>query len=136
MKYFLILLTGIISSCSCNWHLEKARIKCGSTVIKDTIIVTDTIITERVSKDTVFKFNQTDTVIMKEGKLTVKYFYHDSLVYLSGKCDPDTIIKVIKVPYEKTTLNFSWSDWLRSNVLILVVLCLVLGLGYMVFKKL
>lgn len=127
-------LVLIFNSCSCNWHLEKARSKCGSTIIKDTLTIHDTLITESVTRDTIFNFNQSDTVILKEGKLTVKYFYHDSLVYLQGKCDSDTIYKVIKVPYEKIELNFSWYDWFKKNLLLIVVICLILGVGYLIFK--
>lgn len=60
----------------------------------------DTFQTKEVSKDTIFNYNSKDTVILKEGKLTVKYFYSRDSVLLKGICAADTFVK--KVPYVVT----------------------------------
>jgi len=115
LKLLLVLLILslylMITSCSCNYHLSKAEKKCGSHVQKDTIIVHDSFIVHSNIHDTLFKYSR-DTVVMKQDRLTVKYFYNtkDSTVYLWGKCDTIKINRFIKVPYEKTVLETNWFD--------------------------
>lgn len=114
MKLSSLIFLFILSSCSCNWHLDKAAKKCGSHVIRDTIHIRDTVIIKSDLKDTIFKHTHFyhDTTILREGRLTVKYFYntHDSTVYLAGKCAADTVYKTIKVPYDKIVLETNWFD--------------------------
>ena len=120
----------MFASCSCQWHIDRAEAKCGK-LVSDTISVHDTIIIPTVRKDTIFKFNVRDTVIVHQKNMTYKYFYRqkDSTVYLDGKCLGDTIIKVIKVPYEKTIVKVEWlPDWLKWVGGILAVLIIVLAL--------
>ena len=119
-----------ISSCSCDYHLTKAKQKCGLANLADTIYQTDSIFVDRVRKDTAFYFNQSDTVIIKEGRLTMKYFYRDSTVYLSGTCDTIKLIREVPVIVNKTELkgNF-WSElfsWKNLFILFLLLLALYL----------
>lgn len=119
-----------ISSCSCDYHLSKAKSKCGLENLTDTIYQTDSIFVDRVKTDTAFYFNQSDTVIIKEGRLTMKYFYRDSTVYLSGTCDTIKLIKEVPVIVNKTELkgNF-WSElfsWKNLFVVFLLLLALYL----------
>ena len=128
MRYLVILL--FLSSCSCDWHLQRAEAKCGH-VQKDTLFVHDTIVTKMVTKDTIFKYFVKDSVIVREGKLIMKYYYnsHDSTVYLQGKCISDTIIKEIKVPYEKTVIKTeyfpSWLKWVGCIIGVLFILLII-----------
>ena len=128
MRYLVILL--FLSSCSCDWHLQRAEAKCGH-VQKDTLFVHDTIVTKMVTKDTIFKYFVKDSVIVREGKLVMKYYYnsHDSTVYLQGKCISDTIIKEIKVPYEKTVIKTeyfpSWLKWVGCIIGVLFILLII-----------
>jgi hypothetical protein len=43
------------NSCTCDYHLRKAKSKCGYAVKTDTIYRKDTVFVNRVTKDTVFK---------------------------------------------------------------------------------
>lgn len=131
ISILFLLVLGLLDSCTCNYHAKRVKKKCGSTVIQDTLYIHDTTITESVQHDTIFRVFQKDTVIIKEGKLTVKYFYnnHDSTVYLKGKCDPDTIYKEIKAPYEKTIYEVDkWAEWKWPITLGLVSLLALLFL--------
>jgi hypothetical protein len=123
MKILFSLLTAILlSSCSCNYHLSKLEKKCGKFT-QDTLTVHDTLITKEVKTDTIFK-QGLDSVIIREGKLTLKYFYntHDSTVFLSGKCDSDTIIREIRVPYERVNVEVKDYSW-QSFAILGIVLC-------------
>lgn len=124
---FVIVL---LSSCSCDWHLQRAEAKCGK-LSSDTIMVHDTLFTKQLSKDTIFKYFVKDSVIVKEGKLVMKYYYnsHDSTVYLQGKCIADTIIREIKAPYEKTVIKVeyfpSWLKWVGCIIGVLFILLIL-----------
>jgi len=72
MRYtFCIILAAFLANCSCDWHLKKLQQKCNKFT-SDTLVIHDTLITEEVKHDTVFKVFQRDTVIVREGKLTMK----------------------------------------------------------------
>jgi hypothetical protein len=109
-----------LASCSCEYHLKKAKAKCSLDQLTDTIWKRDSIFVDRVKKDTAFYYNQTDTVIIKEGRLTMKYFYRDSTVFLSGTCDTIKIIKEVPVMVNKTELNDTWD--LKWYLLLIVIL--------------
>ena len=84
-----------MASCSCGRMARKIERKCGKNAFVDTLVVRDTVRVQSVKKDTIFKYFQNDTVIIREGRLTMKYFYNstDSTVYLSGKCDTVFVIR-------------------------------------------
>lgn len=109
-----------LASCSCEYHLKKAKAKCSLNQLTDTIWKRDSIFVDRVHKDTAFYYNQTDTVIIKEGRLTMKYFYRDSTVFLSGTCDTIKIIKEVPVIVNKTELKDTWN--IKWYLLLIVVL--------------
>ena len=139
LKYlYITILSVFLYSCACDYHMAKIRKKCPHVLEKDTVLVHDTIRISKVTKDTVFKFDyiQKDTVIIKEGRLTMKYFYNtkDSTVYLNGKCDTIKIIREIPVPIEKTIFKY---DFLNSNKFILAIsmLLAILILVAYLFKK-
>ena len=119
MLIFLLFL--YMTSCSCEYHLKKAKAKCSLDQLTDTIWKKDSVFVDRVHKDTAFYFNQSDTVIIKEGRLTMKYFYRDSTVYLSGTCDTIKVIREVPVIVNKTELKDNWSD-LKWYLLLIVIL--------------
>lgn len=127
-----IIILILLSSCSAKWHLKQAQKKDPSIFQSDTLILRDTIYTQESRIETVFKPGK-DTTIIKEGKLTIKYFKKDSLVYLSGKCESDTIVKentVIKTVYKER--DWSLPNWVKFLLILIPVL---LGL-ILVIKKL
>jgi hypothetical protein len=129
----ILLCLFVLNSCSCDWHVKRAKAKCGE-VANEVVTVHDTVITNTVKSDTVFRYFQKDTVIIKEGKLTVKYFYHynDSTVYLQGKCASDTIYKEIKVPIEKTVIKV---DYFPKWLMFLLGGLVIVGIVYKIFFK-
>jgi len=117
----LAILFFILNSCTCDYHLRKAKSKCGYTTKTDTIYRNDTTFINRVTKDTVFNYYSRDTVVIKEGRLTMKYFYnnHDSTVYLKGQCDTVFIVKPIPIQVNTTEIKQSWLSYLKWFGLIL-----------------
>lgn len=92
----------------------------------ETITVRDTIIVPEVHKDTIFNYFTKDTVIIREGALTVKYSYnsHDSTVFLKGKCDEQTIIKERTVEVNRFYPRENWYWWVLGGVGIALFLAL------------
>lgn len=125
MKHLLIIISLFFASCSCNYHLKKVQSKCGYTTKTDTLTLHDTITTERTIKDTLFKYSS-DTVVLKQNNLTVKYFYNtkDSTIYLQGKCD--TIIKVVTKKVPIVTNVYKPNFWDSNKWLILVLLIAII----------
>ncbi len=134
MKHLLLILTLLISfSCTCERKLDKVLKKCPELLLNDTIRIRDTIVINGVQKDTIFNYLVKDTVIIREGGLTMKYFYntHDSTIYLSGKCD------TIYIPYTKDIpvnqiLNedgggFNW--WLIACIVLALLLVFLIVKG-------
>lgn len=134
MKTLLLILTILISfSCTCERKLDKVLKKCPELLLNDTIRIRDTIVINGVQKDTIFNYLVKDTVIIREGGLTMKYFYntHDSTIYLSGKCD------TIYIPYTKyipvnqiineDTGGFNW--WLIACIVLALLLVFLIVKG-------
>lgn len=134
--WLLIFCFFLLSGCSCEKKLLRIKKKCPELVQKDTVKIRDTIYTMVSEKDTIFHYNSKDTVIIKEGKLTVKYFYNtkDSLVYISGKCDTIRIIKEYNVPYEKIVYKDNIWTFLRIYWWI-PLLIIIFATFYILFKR-
>jgi hypothetical protein len=96
---FIILL--MLFACTPQQRMRRLISHHPELLHRDTVWRSDTVVTQQVSKDTVFHFRQSDTVVMHEGKLTVKYFYQRDSVYLKGECAPDTVIKQVPVYIDK-----------------------------------
>lgn len=92
---------------------------------RDTVYRYDTTFVRESRKDTVFHYLQKDTVIVHEGRLTMKYFYntHDSTIYLNGKCDTVFIVKKVPVEVNTTEIKESWLKYLP--VLIAFVIAII-----------
>ncbi len=123
LKNLSIILLLFLGSCTCNYHIKKVKGKCG--IYSDTVYVTKETIVPKVERDTVFNYFQKDTVIIREGRLTMRYFYNntDSTVYLQGECD--TIKVVQKVPVAVNTYKPSQSYWYWYIIGFLLVLILL-----------
>lgn len=91
-----------------------------------------TIITQISEADTTFNFNSShDTTIIHNHNLTQKYYFNrkDSTVYISGKCDPDTI----RIVQHTTTIKPSDNNggWKEIGLYIIIALLIIL----LLFKK-
>lgn len=115
ISLLLVVIGMLCNSCSCESRLSRVAKRCPSLLEKDTIHLHDTVTTKIVQRDTIFKYNSSDTIILKEGNMTVKYFYRsDSTVYLYGKCDTIRIIREIAVPYERLVVRETFFSWIKS----------------------
>lgn len=132
-----LILMIALNSCTCDYHLRKAKIKCGYSLKTDTIYRNDTTFVNRVQKDTVFNFYSRDTVVVKEGRLTMEYFYntHDSTVYLKGQCDTIRIIKEVPILVNTTEIKASYLSYFKWAALILVLVITLYLLSKVTIRK-
>lgn len=140
-KIIILIVTLMLSSCGCNYHLKKVKKKCGYSTSTEVVTFHDTIYTERIVKDTIFSFtNSSDTVILKQDNLQIKYFYntHDSTVYIKGECKTDTIYKDRVVTINNKTYEWSLKEAIKSNLLwigLILFIVLILLMAYKFILK-
>jgi hypothetical protein len=109
-KYIFILL--LLSSCSAQWHYDKAckkdSVYCGTDVVIDTFVVRDTFEYHRV--DTT---NMIDTITIDTGSIQVKIIRDRDIIRTYIKQKPDTTRLTIykKVP-PKIIEKFIYPWWL------------------------
>lgn len=151
MKNIFAILAAVTycmvnSSCSViGLYTKNQAIKkfCNKDTITTFVTVHDTIRIQTIQADTTFT-DTNDTVIMARDKMVVKYFKRDSIVYISGTCQGDTIyinknIKV-KIPvlapkppkptlWEKVILHTK-----NTLSLIGIVFLVIIGFRYIISK--
>lgn len=90
-------------SCSPAKRLDKLLTKHPELAKNDTIIFTDTLVTDQVFTDTIVKFDKdkSDTIYLSKDKLKVKVITKLDSIYISGECISDTIINTKEVIVEK-----------------------------------
>jgi hypothetical protein len=125
-KLSLILL---LSSCSAQWHLKKAVQKDPMILKKDTLVVQDTfVVPPVVLKDTV-TLKQHDTITITKDRLRVKIVKVNDTLIIDAKCDSDTIVRTIEVPYDKIVYVEKESVWDKIKSL-----AIYMGLAFLLFK--
>lgn len=123
---FVIALLLILYSCDCNYYYTKAQKKCAGKRVGDSTTVKGSVLSPVVVHDTLFHYKQSDTVIIKEGQSTVKYFYRNDTVYIYQHCDTVRVPFVVKIPPPEVP-QFNWSAFLYSYkwVLLIILLCIL-----------
>lgn len=114
----ILLLSLWLVSCSPQArlnHLLKNHPKLAFK--RDTVKRIDTVTILPSAADTIIYYKQTDTVIVKENGVTVKYFYNtkDSTIYVKGERDTIRIIR--EVPVQVNTFEVKpetrWEAFVR-----------------------
>ena len=68
---------------------------------RDTLVVRDTVVTPPVAITDTVTTKQHDTIIVEKDRLKVRIVKRLDTLIIEGRCDSDTIIRTIEVPYEK-----------------------------------
>ena len=95
----IFLLSILLSSCSAQWHYQKACGKdsayCGTDVLIDTMLVTDTLYLQRTDTTNVI-----DTITIDTGSIQVQIIREYDVIRTTIKQKPDTTRLTIyrKVP--------------------------------------
>ena len=96
----LILLSSLMS-CSAQWHLKKAVQKDPTILEKDTLVVTNTVVTPPVAITDTVTLKQHDTIRLVKDRLKVEIVKVNDTITINAECASDTIISVLEVPYDK-----------------------------------
>jgi len=102
MKWLVkLILVSSLMSCSAQWHLKKAVRKDPMILQKDTLVVTDTVVSPPVAITDTVTLRQHDTIQLVKDKLKVQLVKVNDTITIDAICDSDTIISVVEVPYDK-----------------------------------
>ena len=96
-----LMLIVLLSSCSAQWHLKKAVQKDPFILERDTMVVRDTVVVPPVVITDTVTTKQHDTIVVEKDRLKVRIVKRLDTLIIDAKCDSDTIIKIVEVPYEK-----------------------------------
>jgi hypothetical protein len=98
-------------------------------LVKDTLVVKDTVVVPPVVITDTVTTKQHDTILIKKDRLTVKILkVHDTLI-IDAKCDSDTIVRTIEIPYDKIVYVEKQSIWDKIKSLAIYI-----GLAFLAFK--
>lgn len=108
MRYLIALLVSVfLFACSPSARLARLIKHHPELAQRDTVFRSDTLIIPPAAADTLIYYKQTDTVIVKENGVTVKYFYNtkDSTVYIKGERDTLKIIQQVPILVNNFTVK-------------------------------
>ena len=88
-------------SCSAQWHLKRAVHKDPTILEKDTLVVTNTVVTPPVAITDTVTLRQHDTITIVKDRLKVQLVKVNDTITINAECASDTIISVLEVPYDK-----------------------------------
>lgn len=118
----ILVLMTLLTSCSAEWHLQRAIKKAPYLLSKDTLRVVDTLIVRDsiVSSDTLI-LRSIDTVTIDDGKVITEVIrVHDTFM-IKTVVRPDTVrVKIpVKIPgrviYSKPEKS-NWFVWLVTGI--------------------
>jgi hypothetical protein len=111
-------------SCSAQWHLKKAVQKDPLILVKDTLVVTDTVVSPPVAITDTVTLKQHDTITIQKDRLRVQLVKVNDTITINAECASDTIVRTIEVPYEKIIYVEQETLWQKIQGLVFY-----LGLG-------
>ena len=87
-------------------RIAKITNKFPELLRKDTLVFTDTLTVETVFADTSFiSTNTNDTVVITNDRITIRYVKTDSVIYIQGECEGDTVIITKEIPVETVVVR-------------------------------
>jgi len=120
MKWLVKLtLVLLLTSCSAQWHLKKAVQKDPMILVKDTLVVTNTVVSPPVAITDTVTLKQHDTITLVKDRLRVKIVKVNDTITIDAICDSDTIISIVEVPYDKIVYVEKKTFWDKFKDLIL-----------------
>jgi len=126
MKWLVKLtLVLLLTSCSAQWHLKKAVQKDPAILERDTLVVTNTVVSPPVAITDTVTLKQHDTITLVKDRLRVKIVKVNDTITIDAICDSDTIISIVEVPYEKIVYVEKKTFWDKFKDIILMVAILL-----------
>lgn len=125
---YLLILSVLLTSCGAQWHLKKAIKKDPTILRRDTVVVTDTIVTAPVSVRDTITLQQRDTITITKDRLKVNIVRSFDTIMVDAICESDTIVRVIEVPVPSLVMKDSnrWYNKVYKISFYLLLLLLLL----------
>ena len=133
-----MMLVSMAIGCSPSKRINRIVKNHPELLVKDTIIVLDTVIIESYHYDTTTKFVEHKTVeVINNEKVRLQYHYDTITNNIRHfvECKGDTIVKRIKVPYEVVQPTVKPKVFKYINRILLIVLLITIGLIILKYKK-
>ena len=124
-----LIIMLLLTSCSAQWHLKKAVHKDPTVLEKDTLVVTDTVVSPPVAITDTVIMKQHDTITLVKDRLRVNIVKVNDTITIDAICDSDTIISIVEVPYDKIVYVEKESVWDKIKNL-----AIYMGLAFLLFK--
>ena len=124
-----LIIMLLLTSCSAQWHLKKAVHKDPTILEKDTLVVTDTVVSPPVAITDTVIMRQHDTITLVKDRLRVNIVKVNDTITIDAICDSDTIISIVEVPYDKIVYVEKESVWDKIKNL-----AIYMGLAFLLFK--
>jgi len=124
-----LIIMLLLTSCSAQWHLKKAVHKDPTILEKDTLVVTDTVVSPPVAITDTVIMRQHDTITLVKDRLRVNIVKVNDTITIDAICDSDTIISIVEVPYDKIVYVEKESLWDKIKSL-----TIYMGLALITFK--
>ena len=106
-------------------------IGCGpSKPLIETIVMHDTIYTDRVVSDTIVVTKAQDTIVMEKERLRVRVVRINDTLRIEGECEADTIYRTTTIEVPIKVVESAWPWWARP----LMWLCIFL-IGVLAIRK-
>ena len=130
MKWLVKLtLVLLLTSCSAQWHLKKAVQKDPAILEKDTLVVTNTVVSPPVAITDTVTLKQHDTITIVKDRLKVQLVKVNDTITINAECASDTIVQTINVPYDRVVYIEKESIWDKIKNL-----AIYMGLAFLLFK--
>jgi len=107
--------------------LKKAVQKDPLILVKDTLVVTDTVVSPPVAITDTVIMKQHDTITLVKDRLKVKIVKVNDTITIDAICDSDTIISIVEVPYEKIVYveKETFFDKIKTLIYLLIIITFV-----------
>jgi len=101
-------------------------IGCGpSKPLIETIVMHDTIYTDRVVSDTIVVTKVQDTIVMEKERLRVRVVRINDTLRIEGECQADTIYRTTTIEVPVKVVESRWPWWARPLLWALCVLSVI-----------
>lgn len=108
---------GLLALCVASCGLKKPEVS--------TIVMHDTIYTDRVVSDTIVVTKPQDTIVMEKERLRVRVVRINDTLRIEGECEADTIYRTTTIEVPVKVVESRWPWWARPVLWGLCVLAFI-----------
>ena len=131
MKYFLFIALCcflFLTACSPQRRLARLVKKHPELLTKDTLSFRDTVVIPGVEMDTAVLLSALkDTVTLIRDSVITRVWLRNDSVFIETLVKPDTVIRVLKVPYEKILIK-NPTFWQQVKPFLALALLVLIGM--------